>query len=181
MLVTAHLKTTVYAAYLKDLYEDVSAYFGAILAAAARKGVSPDRLVGEHHLNVEANDILKCQSWDRVTELVASSIFRRLEDQRSTQKLIEGLDKKLALKLDPEIVSAAIPYLEIRHLLVHRDGVADRDFCDRYPAFGLKVGDRVALRHTTIAQARETLAALVKHCDEKVIDADLLLTKDMQT
>lgn len=179
-LVVAHLKTTVHAAYIKEMYEDMSAYFADVLRAAAANGLDPGRLVGEHKFNVDANEILRCGSWDAIIAMVTRSLFRRLEDERSTMKLLEKIDAKLDLKVDPKAIQAALPYLEIRHLLVHRDGEVDDAFVKAHPSFGAKVGDYIDLTHDLVVKTRTTVVALVKHYDEKIVKHKLLGSADLQ-
>jgi len=179
-LVVTHLKRTVHSAFMKDIYEDTLEYLASLLAAAARNGLSPDRLVGDHRLSVEANDLLRCGGWDAVVELVTRSVFRRLEDERSTKKLLEGIDAKLKLGIDKTVVAAALPFLEIRHLLVHRDGIVDADFCRRHPTFGATNGEQIDLGHKVIDRGRTTIVALVKHYDEKAVAAKVIGSADLQ-
>src|SRR5215217_6244292 len=53
--VANHLKSTLCSSFLKDIYEDVLQYLQEVLAAAARNGLSSDRLIGEHKVSFEAN------------------------------------------------------------------------------------------------------------------------------
>lgn len=180
MLVSAHLRKTVRVSYVKDIYEDLSAYLTDIVMCAARRGFSPEQLIGEHKITVEANDLLKAGSWENVLRLVAESLFRKLEGMRSTRKLIDSLDKKLGLGLDQDLVSNALPYLELRHLLVHADGVADRAFCDRFPQLKAKPHEQIPMSHKLVASARDAVVGLVVHLDERAIAAGIILECDQQ-
>jgi hypothetical protein len=51
-IAVGHLKTTLYSSFLKDIYEDLYAYMQEILAEAARNGLDPNRLVGEHRVSL---------------------------------------------------------------------------------------------------------------------------------
>jgi hypothetical protein len=179
-IVATHLTKTVRVAYVKDLYEDLASYLTDIVLCAARKGFSPDQLIGEHKLTVDANELLKAGSWESVLRMIAESLFRRMEGMRSTSKLIESLDKKLGLGLSPDLVAAALPYLELRHLLVHTDGVADESFCEKFPQFGAKPHEQIPMSHTVVCAARQAVTALVLHVDERLIAAGLVLNDDQQ-
>ncbi len=179
-LAANHLRNTLSAAYLKDLHEEVGAYFTDLLAAAARAGLDPDRLIGENKLDLTANEVLKCGSWDRVVQLVGRRLFRRLEDERSTEKLLIALDKKLDLGADASLRTAALPFFEIRHLLVHSDGVADEAFCRRYPQFGATVGERIDLTLKLVSDARAATFAMVADYDGKAVAKLNLLPEDTQ-
>lgn len=179
-LAVTHLKTTVHSAYVKDLYEDMSAYFAEVLRAAAANGLDPGRLVGEHKFSVDANEILKCGSWEAIVAMVTRDLFRKLENEKSTKGLLEKIDAKLDLKVDHKIIAAALPYLEIRHLLVHRDGEVDDIFVKAHPSFGVRAGDFIELTHDLVSKTRSTVIAMVKHYDEKIIKAKLLGKADLQ-
>lgn len=72
-------------------------YLFEILEAAARHGLDPNRLIGEHKVSLEANDILAAGSWPNVIRLVSQSVFRRLEGERSTKSLLQKINAKLGL------------------------------------------------------------------------------------
>lgn len=179
-LVVRHLKATVHAAYIKDIYEDMSAYFAEVLRAAAANGLDPGRLVGEHKFNVDANEILKCGSWDAILAMVTRDLFRKLENEKSTKVLLEKIDAKLDLKADTKVIQAALPYLEVRHLLVHQDGRVDDAFVKAHPGFGVKSGEYIELTHDLVAKTRAAVVTLVKHFDDKIIKANLLGKADLQ-
>ena len=179
-LALTHLKRTLAAAFIKDLYEDVSTYLTDLLAAAARSGLSPDRLVGEHKMSLDANDLLRCQSWENVVQMVSRQLFRRLEDEKSTIKLLTAVDKKLDLGADATLREEALPYLELRHLLVHADGVADEAFCRRYPSLAAVPGEAIALNGRVVKAAREKVVAMVQNYDECAVAKLGLPNEDLQ-
>ena len=175
-----HLKATLGASYIKDTYEDLYMYLQAILYGAARKGLDPARLIGEHKVTVEANDLLKAGSWPNVVQIVTNSIFRRLENEKSTKDLIQKIDAKLNLGIPAAVLHAALPYLEMRHLLIHADGIADQKFCNDFPAVGATVGAKIDIGYGTVTQARTAILDLVKEIDDRVIANDLLPATDLQ-
>jgi hypothetical protein len=179
-LAVRHLRASLCASYIKDLYEDFGMYMQDVLEAAARNGINPNRLIGAHKINTEASDLLATGSWEGVVHLIASSIFRKLEDERNTKSLIQAMDGKLGLGLDPAFLDAALPYFELRHLLVHRDGVADDDFCQRFPAFGAVANSKISVEFTVVASARTAVLALAKHFDSKVVAKNIVARVDLQ-
>lgn len=179
-LAVRHLKASLCSGFIKDLYEDFNEYMQDILEAAARNGINPSRLVGSHKVNMEANDLLAAGNWDNVVHMIARSIFRKLEDERNTKSLIQSMDAKLGLGIDPSILDAALPYFELRHLLVHHDGVADADFCMRFPLFGVSSGKKISVEFTITSSARSAVIALVKHFDSKVMQNQLIPLAECQ-
>ncbi len=175
-----HLKSTIRAAFLKDIYEDVAAYMVELLAGAAKAGLSPERLVGEHRVTFEVNDILKCGNWDNVIKLVADSLFRKIENERSTLKLLVAIDKKLNLGVPEKAIQEALPYLEIRHLLVHADGVADAEFCKKFPTVGAVAGETIPLSYFLVSTARTKTVEMVTQYDQCAVQKNAILDTDLQ-
>jgi hypothetical protein len=165
LLNMTHLKSTVHSSYLKDLYEDVSAYLAELLIGATRNGLAPKRLIGGHAMSFEANQLLDCNSIDDVCRLVSDALFRKLEQERSTIKLLTSLNAKLDLCVPERVIQDSLPYLEIRHLLVHRDGVADQSYCDRFPSMMFLPGKKIRLSHGLVRSARERITVLVESFD----------------
>lgn len=178
-LALSHLKSTLYSSFLKDLYEDVSAYLTDILAAAARHGFDPKRLVGDVKVEVRPNDILTAGNWKNVVELVAQAIFRGLENRRNTKELLTRINSTLDLGVQANRIKNALPYLEMRHLLVHKDGIADSKFCDEFPTF-CSTGQKLQLDYLMIQDARRAVTALVEEFDNKVVAKGIVSRTDMQ-
>lgn len=179
-LAVRHLKATLCASYIKDLYEDFGEYMQNILEAAAKNGFNPNRIIGSHKINVEASELLAAGNWDGVVHMVAKSIFRKLEDERNTKALIQAMDSKLGLGLDQATLDAALPYFELRHLLVHHDGIADTDFCQRFPTFPATAGAKISVEFTVVKLARTAVTKLAKAFDAKVLDHQVIAATDYQ-
>jgi len=179
-LAVTHLKATVCGAFIKDIYEDMCGYFREILGSAARNGLDPNRLVGEHKVTLDANDILSCGGWDAVVQRVSGDLFRRLENLQDTKKLIEKINDKLNLGVEASKITAALPYLEVRHLLVHNDGIADDDFCARFPDFGATPNAKLALDYGLLDRARKAIIDLVTEYDEKIVANNAVGHSDLQ-
>lgn len=174
LIAITHLKATLGSAFIKDIYEDLYAYLREILTAAAENGLDPNRLIGEHKLTIEGNDLLRAGTWQAVVQMVADGVFRRLENLQDTKKLVDKLNEKLNLGVAPAKITAALPYLEMRHLLVHNDGLADAVFCERFPDFGATVGERLSLEYTVLDEARTAITALVMEFDANVVQNNVV-------
>ena len=155
-------------------------YMLEILEAAARNGLDPNRLIGEHKVSLEANEILAAGGWPNVVRIVSQSVFRKLESERSTKKLIEKINTKLQLGVKQAKIDAALPYFEIRHLLVHCDGKADKHFCTNFQGFATKVGQKLVLDYSVIQNARAAVVGLVDEFDQKVVSNKLVATSELQ-
>lgn len=179
-LVINHLKATLCASFLKDIYEDVLQYLLEILKAATRRGLNANRLIGEHKVTYEANDILAAGNWNNIIQMVSQSVFRKLEGERSTKDLIQKINTKLDLGVSGSTIDAALPYFQLRHLLVHSDGKADQKFCESFPSFGVSVGQKIQLDYSVLQNARTAIFALINEFDQQIIAKNIVLDSEIQ-
>ena len=175
-----HLKASLCGSFLKEVYEDVTSYMRDILEAAAKNGLDPNRLIGDHKVSFEANDILSAKNWHNVVHLVSKTVFRKIENEKNTKDLLKCMNVKLNLGIDPVKIDNALPYLEIRHLLVHADGVADENFCKSFPSFGASAGVKIKLDFEVLQAARKAILELVCHFDKKVLSCKVVSNADIQ-
>jgi hypothetical protein len=175
-----HLRATLCASFIKDIHEDVTAYMQALLQSAARNGLDPGRLIGEHKVTFDGNDILSAGGWNAVIQMVASSVFRRLENEKGTANLLDKINTKLNLGVAQATIDAALPFFEIRHLLVHADGLATDSFCRSFPSFQAKPGKKIKLDHALLQSARSAIAGLVAEFDQKAVDNNIVARSEMQ-
>lgn len=174
----SHLKSTLYAAYVKDLFEDFSAFISDTMTKAALAGIDPARFVGEIKLDLHASEILAAGNWDAAVRLVSDAIFRKLENERNTKDLLRKASARLGLQLDQNILTAAMPYLDARHILVHRDGKTDDLYCHDYPQIQLRSG-KIVTDYTFVIAARDAVNALARHIDDSIIQANLVRNQDL--
>ena len=95
-------------------------------------------------------------------------------------KLLVAIDKKLGLGVDQKLIQAAMPFLELRHLLVHEDGIPDTDFCKRYPSLKAKTGKRIQITNALTSSARASITNLALNYDSLAVSANLLGKNDLQ-
>ena len=180
ILVIRHLKATLYIAFIKEIYEEVTLYFKGLLKIAITNGIPTERIVGEHKVNFNSIDILQRRSWDAVVDYVIDSIVQQLENERSTLALIKKMNCKLNLSVDESIINNALPYLEVRHLLVHMDGKANSEFKTNNPNFTYDENDRISLDFDHIIKTRDVINELIKEFDKKAIGASLIPLSEQQ-
>ena len=179
LLIINHLRSTVYSSYVKDVYEEVTFYLKTILEKAAENGFDPGRIVGEHTFKIDATKILSSGNWKDMSKFVTESVFQSLESEKSTLKLLEKVSKKLNLSVDSSLIVAALPYLEIRHFLIHADGVLGHEFKLKFPHIHHRDG-YVQLDLDFIENFRSSICSLIADYDAKIIDANLLRPEDTQ-
>jgi hypothetical protein len=179
-LAVGHLKSTLCEAFIKDAYDDVTQYMAEILEAAARNGLDPKRLIGEHNVSFDANELLALGGWSNVVHHVARSVFRKLESEQSTKSLLQKMNTKLNLGINQNTIAEAVPYFEIRHLLVHADGIADKTFCKTYPKFNFVGNAKIPLSYTLVDDARQAICALISEFDQKIVENKVVSASDLQ-
>lgn len=177
--IAGHLRTTVYGAYIKDVYEEVTQYMRTLLQQVSQSGYDPEKLLGNFSFTVDAKELLMLGSWENVCEHVSLAIIRNLERERSTLGLLKNMSDRLGLGIDEKIIAEALPYLEARHYLVHADGKPDQAYKDRYPTMKLNNG-RLDIGYDFVLETREKVRTLVKNYDEAVIRKKLLRPEDIQ-
>ncbi len=178
MIVGRHLVRTLHTAFIKDLFEDFSEFLSTTLVRAAQRGIDPARFVGDVKLDLSAATILRTGNWDAAVQEISDAIFRKLENERNTKELIRKASVRLGLALNAQVVDAAMPYLDARHILVHRDGKSDETYRNDYPAIELD-NDRILVNFAFVSSARERVTALVHHIDNQIIAMGLVRRQDM--
>ncbi|MCH5263913.1 MAG: hypothetical protein J1F42_13470 [Lachnospiraceae bacterium] len=173
-LVVNHLKSTLYTAYIKDLYEEFSIYLKGIMKEVySNAKVTPERLSGEHTVNLSSVDILHHLQAGDLADVVIDDIFQSLENERSTIALVTKFHKKLGINIDQTLVDNAIYYLEIRHKLVHTDGYVSDEFKKTHDLLNYTSTNKIKLDYYTICQAYAAILHLVSDIDSKVMNAGL--------
>ncbi len=71
-----------------------------------------------------------------------------------------------------------MPFLDARHILVHRDGTADELYRRDYPQIALRKG-KIVVNFDFVLSARAAVDALARHIDDRIIHANLVRNQDM--
>lgn len=180
-----HLKSTICESFIKNIYENFTLYLSEILQSAARNGLNPERLIGEHNVTFKANEVLTTvqkSKADGIINLVARSVFRKLENERSTKNLLIKINDKLNLGVSEESINKALPFLEIRHLLVHNDGKVDNKFIDLYPSFNYYDSSNQSLKldYSLLSAVRNNIYALVNEFDQNLVNNKIVHETELQ-
>lgn len=178
-LVVEHLRKTVYTSFIKDLYEEVTEYLKYILKEAALNGAKPERLVGAHRVQMSANDILLKRDKQEIVEAIMLQIFQQLEGERSTIELIKKIKNKLGINLQDKLVDDAVPYLEIRHILVHSDGKPTEEFKNKYPTIKLDKKRKISLNYKFAQSAYNSIDLLLKQIDSEMMNLNYLSNSEI--
>ncbi len=175
-LISLHLRATVYAAYIKDVYEEVSLYLKSMLLDAyGNASVEPARIMGEHKVTMQATEILQRLQDGTLAQHVIDQIFQCLENERSTTALIEKTCRKLGVEVEKSLIDRAVHYMEIRHKLVHTDGVADRDFQRTHSELQYNQDGTIKITYQVIVDMRQAVKDLITALDEDAIKKRVVL------
>jgi hypothetical protein len=132
-IVLKHLRNTVYRSYMKNLYEESTNYFCDILSLFSRYNRDAKRIVGSDKVEINVLDILEDGNIASIISNIVDKIFTKQENQRNAKELIEQINKRMNLHIDSGLINNAFLFLEIRHLLVHSNGIADEYFVSNNP------------------------------------------------
>lgn len=168
-LVMVHLVHTIYVAFVKELYEEVTEYIRYILKEGALNGANTDRLIGDNKVNLKANDILSKTTKKDIVGFIMDNIFQQIENERSTLELIKKIKDKLGLNIDNLFIDNALPYLLLRHIFVHADGKPDKKFIVKYKQFSLDSKRKIKLTTNILNEAYSNVNALLQKMDEEMI------------
>lgn len=137
------------------------------------------RLVGEHNVNMKANDILSMGTKREIVQSIMDQIFQQLENERSTITLISKIRNKLGLAIEQQIIDDALPFLEIRHIFVHSDGKPNQVFLDKYPNIKLDDHNRILLNATFAEEAYNSINNLLIAIDNEMIAKNYFSTAEL--
>ena len=176
-LLMTHLKQSIYASYIKDVYEEVSEYLRMILTNYFSCNINCPRLIGEHNVSIDAQQLLALGNWDGVCRYVAGQIYQSLENERSTSSLLKKMQKKIGISIPKKTIEEVLPYLEIRHFLVHSDGKMDDNFVAKNPTFSHDEYNFIRLDYNFITEFRSKITHFITEFDAKIIEKNCLNKK----
>lgn len=113
-------------------------------------------------------EIVKLGTREAIEAHMISAVFRTMENERSTKKLLERILANTGTTIDDTVM---------RHIFIHRNGIADDIYVQNYgPQIGVTSGDKLP---TDFATAKASMEATLTLCG--AIDAALLATKHVQS
>lgn len=170
-----HLRSTMYAAYVKDMYEEVTLYLKSIILEAYENGMDkPERIVGNHKVSMSATEILKELREGGLAKKVIDEIFQSLENERSTISLISKTCDKIGITIEKKLIEQAVYYLEIRHKLVHTDGHAEKNFRETHLELKYTTSGYIDLTYQTLLNMRTAIEDLIQAIDVDALNKKIL-------
>lgn len=150
---------THFAEYLQGILSEMYEYNPLLVVGKA---------VGNHQISFP--EIVKHGDFHKLSEFMVSQVFRSLENERSTGKLLDKILNNTGVTIPPAIRDDALYYLEMRHLFIHQSGFADKAFVTLYGSrSGLTKGAKLP---TDFNNANAAITAASNLCRE--IDRELI-------
>lgn len=169
-----HLKRTVCVAYIKDVYEELNLYLKSIIEEASLNlNTSAGRIIGEHPFTISAKEILSYASLEEIVKRVVEDLFQKIEACQNTKDIIKAVCAKLDVKVDNATIELALPYLEIRHKLVHTNGIVDQMFKQKFPTIKYS-SNSIAINTAVAKDMSKNVTKLVQELDRKLLAKGLL-------
>lgn len=153
-------------------------YFGEYLRSILEEmyGKDPLTVVGKvTGTSLQFHELVTLGSYEAIVTKMVDTTFRRLEDERSTTKLLDKIIGHTKVALDSNIREEALRYLELRHLFIHNNGNCDAIY-ERNHGQHLKVkdGDCLPTDFKTTSAAIRAVMKLVKAIDHELLQGSFI-------
>ena len=174
--VVHHLRQTIYSSFIKDLYEEVCLYLvNSMKLVIEKRAYDINRFLSGNDINITAKELLQMTSYNDIIKYISDCIFHNMESEqkkshtRPVNDVIMQFEKRFGVSVDNKIKNEALPYLMLRHVLVHDDRKPQQEFLDRYPQFKVRENEHVIrLDHKTIEDAYSKVTKLIKEIDNQI-------------
>lgn len=113
---------------------ELYSYFSDYLSSVIREleNTHPQRILSliptNNSTSLTYSDIFMLSSYSNILDEIAKRVYRSLEDERSTPKLLRKFIKTAKLNIPINLQEGALTYLEVRHLIIHANSKADAKF-----------------------------------------------------
>jgi len=120
-------------------------------------------------------EIVNLGSFENIQEEMVNRIFRKLEDERSTTKLLDKILSHTKIVIDENVKANALMYLEMRHLFIHNSGKADEKFTASYGTkIQIKSDGKLPTNFEVISEGINAVSALIEKIDLFLIKNSLV-------
>lgn len=162
-----------------DMYSIFSQYIADVIAEIQRK--KPFAILSAIPANSERSlkydEIMRLGNYNAILSEISKRIFRSLENERSTIKLITKLIKTTQINVAQDKIDNALLYLELRHLIIHNNACADTKFMKLNTSHVINVNavnKKVILNYTTTNMAITSIFILCKTIDDEIVRKGLV-------
>jgi hypothetical protein len=160
-----------------EIFGYFSEYMRDILKEIYEK--DPMKVVSQSNkmLTLKFSDIAKFTSLQELHAKMVEDIFRNLENERSTVKLIDKIINGFGLNISNAEKEVVLPFLELRHLIIHNNAKIDAAFEKKYGAkLSVKAGDKVPSQFSVANDAIKHTSTFLKSIDNELILLDMVAT-----
>lgn len=135
--------------------------------------LAPMLVAGKYTGSLSYIDIAKMSTYGDVKRRIVDDVFRKLENERSTSKLISGVLKGTSIEVKEEQLMELLMYMELRHILVHRAGMLDQVFLDKYEEVSkqkLKVGGKMPINIGIVRRGIKSVEVIATQIDQQLME-----------
>lgn len=153
-----------------ELYNAFSVYMKSILTEMYK--YNPLQIVGKAtgNPNFTYVELVNFGSYDNIKTEMVNKVFRKLEDERSTTKLLDKIMCHTRIQIPDTLRTNALMYLEMRHLFIHNNGKADDHFTQTYGGIiSIRVNNKLPTNFDTVNKAIQAVLDLIVFIDKELI------------
>lgn len=148
-------------------------YFGEYLRNILEEMYNKDPLavVGKvTGTSMQFHELVSLGNYESIVTKMIDTTFRRLEDERSTTKLLDKIIGHTKVNIVAAVREEALRYLELRHLFIHNNGRCDAIY-EKSHGKHLKVkdGEDLPTDFKTTSAAMSAVMNLVKSIDHELL------------
>lgn len=158
---------------------ELYAYFSDYLSSVVREleNTRPQQILSlvpaDADTSLKYKDIFMLGSYQAILDEIAKRVYRALEDERSTPKLLKRFIKTTKLNVPNGLQEDALTYLEVRHLIIHANSRADAKFHALNQRNLVKVNPTNQMLTINYAMTSAAIDKVVELC--KKLDNELII------
>ncbi|MCF7861583.1 hypothetical protein K9M79_05035 [Candidatus Woesearchaeota archaeon] len=157
-----------------ELYKAFTCYLKDLLAEFFEN--DPIKIAGKaQNSHLSFFQIVELGSYEKISDQIISSVFRKLENERSTSKLLEKILNHTKISIDDQKKFDGLMYLEIRHLIIHNNCKADDNFKNKYRNHvAIDSKGKISMTFDLVYKAIISITDLAKDIDEKLLSDNII-------
>lgn len=172
----AQAKNANYRAAIIGLYSMWTDYMREILALLYE--TNPHQVAAKAPGEIKITEIINLGDYDLIKRKIIDDVFRALENERSTKKLLEKIIKHTNIGVAGATKTNALAHLEMRHLFIHNSGIADGAYVHLYgTVVPSKEGWKLPTRFFVVENAYKSVLALCQEVDQLLLAGNYIVAR----
>lgn len=162
-----------------ELYANFSDYLSSVIREL--ENTRPQQILSlvppKAETSLTCKDVFTLGTYPALLEEIAKRVYRSLEDERSTPKLLKRFIKTTKLNVPVNLQEDALTYLEVRHLIIHANSKADAKFHALNQRNLVKVNptnQMLTINYAMTSAAIDKVVELCKKLDDELLRIGLL-------